>query len=65
LTHAAYEAIGRVEGALARYADEVYGELSADEQERARRVFVQMVRPGDGTEDTRRLAARAELGEAN
>ena len=24
MTHAAYEAIGRVEGALARYADEVY-----------------------------------------
>jgi len=63
LTHADYEAIGRVEGALARYADEVYDGLSQAEQERARRAFVQMVRPGERTEDTRRLASRAELGE--
>ncbi len=65
LTHRAYEAIGRVEGALARYADEVYAGLSQAEQESARRVFVQMVHPGEGTEDTRRLATRTELGEDN
>ncbi|MCI0399447.1 MAG: protein kinase, partial [Chloroflexi bacterium] len=63
LTHAAYEAVGRVEGALARYADEVYETLDEADKERARRVFTQMVRPGEGTEDTRRLATRAELGE--
>jgi WD40 repeat protein len=63
LTHAAYEAIGRVEGALAHYADEVYSRLSGTERDQARRVFVQLVRPGEGTEDTRRVAARAELGE--
>lgn len=63
LTHAAYEAIGRVEGALASYADQVYNELSSTEQEGVRRVLVQMVRPGEGTEDTRRLTTRAELGE--
>jgi WD40 repeat protein/serine/threonine protein kinase len=63
LTHSAYEAIGRVEGSLARYADEVYEQLTAEEQKQARRVFTQMVRPGEGTEDTRRLATRDELGE--
>ena len=63
LTHSAYEAIGEVEGAVARYADQVYGELGAAEQWEARRAFLQMVRPGEGTEDTRRLAYRAELGE--
>jgi WD40 repeat protein/serine/threonine protein kinase len=63
LTHSAYEAIGRVEGSLARYADEVYQALSDPDKERARRVFTQMVRPGEGTEDTRRLATRSELGE--
>lgn len=64
LTHSAYETIGRVEGALARYADEVYGKLSPIEQNQARRIFMQMVRPGQQTEDTRRVASRAELGEA-
>jgi KaiC/GvpD/RAD55 family RecA-like ATPase len=65
LTHAAYEEIGRVEGALTRYADQVYVGLSEAEQNRARRVFVQLVRPGEGSEDTRRLAARAEVGETD
>jgi WD40 repeat protein/DNA-binding SARP family transcriptional activator len=65
LTHAGYEAIGRVEGALTRYADEVYEGLDEAEQAAARRVFVQLVRPGEGTEDTRRMATRAEVGEEN
>jgi len=63
LTHAAYDSIGRVEGSLARYADEVYETMIIDDRERARRVFTQMVRPGEGTEDTRRLATKDELGE--
>ena len=65
LTHAGYEEIGRVEGALARYADQVFGELDEKEQEGAQRIFVQLVRPGEGTEDTRRLATHAELGDEN
>jgi hypothetical protein len=63
LTHAAYEAIGEVEGALAGYADQQYARLSQSEQAQVRRIFVQLVRPGEGTEDTRRLATKAELGE--
>jgi hypothetical protein len=65
MTHAAYEEIGRVEGALAGYAEGAYGELREGEREIARRVFVQLVQPGEGTEDTRRVATRAELGDAN
>ena len=64
LTHRAYETIGGVEGALVRYADRVYEELDEAEQERAREVFIQLVHPGEGTEDTRRRATRKELGEA-
>jgi WD40 repeat protein/DNA-binding SARP family transcriptional activator len=60
-THAAYEDIGRVEGALARYADEIYVELADKDQEMARQVFIQLVQPGQGTEDTRRVAIRTEL----
>ena len=63
LTHAGYEAIARVEGALTRHADQVYARLDTAEQENARRTFVQLVRPGEGTEDTRRIARRDELSE--
>jgi len=63
LTHAGYEHIGQVGGALARYADAVYETLDDIEKKAARHVFVQLVRPGEGTEDTRRIASRAEIGE--
>lgn len=65
MTHTGYEEIGRVGGALARYADTVYEALHDDERQGARQVFVQLVRPGEGTEDTRRVATRAELGDEN
>jgi WD40 repeat protein len=65
LSHTAYDAIGKVQGALARYADESYDKLSATEQEQVRRIFIQLVRPDEGTEDTLRLATKAELGEAS
>ena len=63
MTHAAYEDIGLVEGALARYAEEVYTEIEESAQEKARWIFVQLVQPGSGTEDTRRVTTRAELGD--
>ena len=66
LTHAAYEDIERVEGALAHYADSVYEEeLSELQQEQAPRFFTQLVKPGEGLEDTRRLAVRFELNQAD
>jgi WD40 repeat protein len=65
LTHAAYEALGGVDGALARYAEHVYAdELAASEREEARRLLVQLVRPGEATEPTRRVARRSELDQA-
>ncbi|MDM8518432.1 adenylate/guanylate cyclase domain-containing protein [Anaerolineales bacterium HSG6] len=65
LTHAAYESIGRVEGALTHHADLIYQELSPIEQSLTHKIFIQLVTPGEGTEDTRRMATRAELGEEN
>lgn len=65
LTHAAYDEIGGIEAALACYAEQVYNQLEPQEKERARRIFVQLVRPGEGTEDIRHLAKRAEVGEEN
>jgi hypothetical protein len=63
LTHATYEAIGQVTGSLAFYAEDVYAGLSQTEQDQARQIFMRLVRPGHQTEDTRRRATQAELGE--
>jgi hypothetical protein len=65
LSHAAYDQFGGVQKALASYAEEVFGKLSQEEREQAQRVFIQLVRPGEGTADTRRRATRAEIGEEN
>ena len=65
LTHADYEAIGEVQGALASHADTIYKNLNAAKQQQVSRMFMQLVRPGEGTEDTRRVATKAELGEKN
>ena len=53
--------IGGVGGALANKAREVFAMLSADEQRIARRAFLAMTRLGEGTNDTRRRAAIAEM----
>ncbi|RCJ19564.1 hypothetical protein A6770_05315 [Nostoc minutum NIES-26] len=62
LTHRAYAEIGGVAKALANHAEAVYGKLSEIEQKQAQRIFLQLVRPGEGTEDTRRLATPSEVG---
>lgn len=63
LTHQAYSAIGGVAKALSNHAEAVYGKLSEREQKQAQRIFLQLVLPGEGTEDTRRVATRGEVGE--
>ena len=61
LTLAGYEDAGGVEHALARTAEQVYDALPEHEKQAAREVFQRLVTLGDGAEDTRRRAARAEL----
>ena len=65
LTHQAYEEIGGVKKAIANHAEQVYQKLSETEKQQAQRIFLQLVRPGEGTEDTRRVATRAEVGDEN
>ena len=48
LTHAAYEAMGGLTGALTGYADGVYQGLKPAAQTAARRVFTHLVRPPRG-----------------
>ncbi|MEU9670496.1 trypsin-like peptidase domain-containing protein [Streptomyces bobili] len=48
LTHAAYDSLDGVPGALVIHADDVLATLTRSDQECARRLFVQLTRPGDG-----------------
>lgn len=61
LSHLGYQDIGGVAEAIAAYAERVYVGLDERSQQLARQVFLQLVRPGQGTEDTRRIASRAEI----
>jgi WD40 repeat protein len=64
LTHEAYEEIGGVKSALARYAEEELSKFAqGDEQEKVRRVFTQLVCSVEGTGYARRKATRREIGE--
>ncbi|MFW6718607.1 hypothetical protein ACHZ98_00220 [Streptomyces sp. MAR4 CNY-716] len=63
LTEEAYEAAGGVRGAIARTAERVFGELTPPQQQVARRAMLRLVSPGEGSQDTRRPAPRAELAE--
>lgn len=65
LTHAAYEKIGCVNGALTRYAEQVYSGLPEQQQSAARQIFMQLIQPGMGVEDTRRVANRDEIDPEN
>jgi WD40 repeat protein len=57
LTREAYEAIGGVEGALAKHAEELLDALTHDERDIARRLALRLVTPAR----TRRVIARDEL----
>jgi WD40 repeat protein/DNA-binding XRE family transcriptional regulator len=61
LTGAAYQASGGVSGALARRAEELYAGLERAGREAARQLFLRLITPGEGAEDTRRRVLRAEL----
>ena len=61
MTMQAYESSGRVAGALARRADELYDGLDKTGERLARHLFLRLVTPGDGAEDTRRRVLQSEL----
>ncbi|MFD6191717.1 trypsin-like peptidase domain-containing protein [Streptomyces sp. NPDC060275] len=61
LTHEAYDELGGVAGALVGYADGKLDRLTPVQRRRARRLFVQLARPGDGVAFSRRPARTADL----
>jgi WD40 repeat protein/serine/threonine protein kinase/DNA-binding winged helix-turn-helix (wHTH) protein len=61
LSAASYERLGGVAGAVARGAEEIYGELSPGRKAAARQLFLRLVEPREGAETTRRRVHRSEL----
>ncbi|KAM3108453.1 nSTAND1 domain-containing NTPase [Phormidesmis sp. 146-33] len=61
LTHEAYSEIGGVARALANHAEAIYAQLSKEQQKQTQQIFLQLVRLGEGTEDTRRLATHTDV----
>ncbi|BDA71794.1 hypothetical protein CAL7716_059600 [Calothrix sp. PCC 7716] len=65
LTHKAYDEIGGIKQALVKHAESIYNKLSDTQQKQAQHIFLQLVRLGEGTQDTRRVATLEEIGRDN
>jgi WD40 repeat protein len=69
LTLRAYTELGKddkgeqrgMEGVLEHRANEIYCSLNAEDQDHCRRIFLRLVQPGEGTEDTKRRVSYREL----
>lgn len=61
LTKAAYDAMGGLEGALGRRADEIYQSLDEAGRAASRQLFLRLTTLGEGVGDTRRRVRRTEL----
>ena len=67
MTRADYDAIGGVEGALAKRAQAIFNNATEDGKDEQqvglfRRLFTRLVTLGEGAEDARRIVGRDELG---
>ena len=67
MTRTDYDAIGAVEGALAKRAQTIFEDATKKETDAAsvtlfRRLFTRLVTLSEGAEDTRRIVAKQELG---
>jgi hypothetical protein len=61
ITHKAYNNIERLSGALKNHANQVLERLGKDKEDLVRRIFLHLTQLGEGAEDTRRRAKKAEL----
>ncbi len=65
MTLRAYRATGGVQGALSRRVETIYSQLQRGEQMEARQLFLRLITPGEGVEDTRRRVRRSEIASAS
>jgi hypothetical protein len=63
LTAKAYTEVGGVTGAIQKTAEHAYAALTPAQQDAARRLFLRLVTPGEGREDTRARCARPDDAE--
>ena len=63
LTNVAYEALGRVAGAIGRRAETVFNKLKEEQKAAAKRLFGQLVRVTDVDEEGRDTRQRVRLGD--
>lgn len=61
LSRSEYRRLGGVQGALEQRAEAIYQELTSDEKEAAKWIFIELTQLGEGTEDTRRRLAKETL----
>ncbi|GLY49999.1 helix-turn-helix domain-containing protein [Lentzea sp. NBRC 102530] len=61
LTLASYHESGGIARAVANTAEKAYNDLDESRQRQARQVFLRLITPGEGTEDTKRHVKRSEL----
>ncbi len=65
MTIRGYLDAGRVQGAIAQTAEDVYrNQLTPEQQEIARDLFLRLTELGEGSEDTRRRVELSELSRA-
>jgi len=67
LTHQVYKEIGKVQGALTKYANDIYQDMKDSGQgEQVQQIFMQLVNVGgEGIPNTRRSVTKAQLREEN
>jgi DNA-binding SARP family transcriptional activator/WD40 repeat protein len=63
VTADAYDTLGGIGGAIARRAEQLYDETPTRNRDEVRRLFTQLVTPGDDNDDLRRRATRDELAD--
>ncbi len=62
LTLEGYRAAGGVAGAISQTADAIFQDgFNTQERDATERLFLRLVTPGEGTPDTRRILARADI----
>ena len=61
LTLKGYAEAGGIHRAIAQTAESVYTDMSPENRELARRIFLRLTELGEGTQDTRRRASLSEL----
>jgi WD40 repeat protein/energy-coupling factor transporter ATP-binding protein EcfA2 len=61
LTVKNYRDIGGLDGAIEKHAEKAYADFALQEQELVRRIFVRLVQPCEGMDDTKRRVQLQEL----